>query len=293
MSKTIKKAVIPVAGLGTRFLPASKAIPKEMLPIVDRPIILHIVEEAVAAGVEDVIFVTGRNKHSLEDFFDHNFEQEDSLSKQKKDDLYHLSKKISEMVNVISIRQKSPRGLGHAVLAAKPAVGDEPFVVLLGDEVMFGKPNVTEQLAQVFHHQEVSTIAVMEVPKSDVSKYGIAKIGKTISKHTWHIDDLVEKPKPSEAPSCWALPGRYLFTSDIFKCIEETKPSKNGEIQLTDAMVRLIKKHGLLAHQFTAERYDAGDKLGYMKINFDAALRHPEIGRQFKEYVLERAKTLK
>jgi UTP--glucose-1-phosphate uridylyltransferase len=293
MGKNIKKAVIPVAGLGTRFLPASKAVPKEMLPVVDKPIILHIVEEAVAAGVEDIIFVTGRHKHALEDFFDHSYEVEDTLLKTGKEDLLKITKKISEMVNIISIRQKSPKGLGHAVWSAKPAVGNEPFAVLLGDEIMFGKPSVTQQLANVYEKQGLSTIAIMDVPKTEVSKYGIADLGKSLDKKTSHIKGLVEKPKPQDAPSAWALPGRYVFSPKIFDCIEKTKPSKNGEIQLTDAMVALIKAEGLLAHQFSAERFDAGDKLGYLKVNVEMALKHPEIGSEFKKYLVQLAKTLR
>ncbi|MDZ4678233.1 MAG: UTP--glucose-1-phosphate uridylyltransferase GalU [Oligoflexia bacterium] len=288
----IKKAVIPVAGLGTRFLPATKAVPKEMLPIVDRPIILHVVEEAIAAGIEDIIFVTGRHKTAIEEFFDHNYELEDTLERQGKKDLLELTKRISNMVNVISVRQKNPKGLGHAVLAAKSIVGNSPFAVLLGDEVMDGSPTVTQQLAKVYETEGLSTVAVMEIPKEDVKKYGIVKVAPHKNKKTFKILDVVEKPNPQDAPSRWALPGRYVFSPDIFKYLEETKPSKGGEIQLTDAMTKLAAKEGLLAYAFDGLRFDAGDKLGYIGVNLEFALRHPEIGTATRQYVLDLAKRL-
>jgi UTP--glucose-1-phosphate uridylyltransferase len=289
----IKKAVIPVAGLGTRFLPATKAVPKEMLPIVDRPIILHVVEEAVAAGIEDIIFVTGRHKTSLEEFFDRNYELEDTLERQGKKDLLETARKISNMVNVISVRQKNPLGLGHAVHCAKSIVGNEPFAVLLGDEVMHGSPTVTQQLAKVYEKEGLSTVAVMEVPQEDVKKYGIVKIEPSKDKKTFKVLDVVEKPSPKDAPSRWALPGRYVFSPEIFRCLEDTKPSKNGEIQLTDAMTKLVTKEGLLAYAFDGLRFDAGDKLGYISVNLEFALKHPEIGSATRQYVLDLAERLK
>jgi UTP--glucose-1-phosphate uridylyltransferase len=294
MSVKIRKAVIPVAGLGTRFLPATKSVPKEMLPIVDRPIILHIVEEAIAAGVEDIIFVTGRNKTALEDFFDHTYELEDTLAKQGKHDLLGISKKISTSVNIISVRQKNPLGLGHAVLCAAPIVGREPFAVLLGDEIMQGSPNVTEQLVKVYDQQQLSVVAVMEVPQAEVKKYGIATVAPhPSSQKTFSVTGLIEKPDPTQSKSRWALPGRYVFTAKIFDCLKDTKPSKNNEIQLTDAMVKLMEQEGLLAHEFNALRFDAGDKLGYVCANIEFALNHQEIGSQTREYILNLAERLK
>lgn len=292
MASTIKKAVIPVAGLGTRFLPASKSIPKEMLPLVDRPIILHIVEEAVAAGVEDIIFVTGRHKTALEEFFDRNYEVEDTLAKQGKTDLLELIQKISNMVNVISIRQKNPLGLGHAIYCARPVVGKEPFAVLLGDEIMTGSPTVTEQLARTSEREKRSVVAVMEVPETEVHKYGIVKIDPSSDKKLFKVTGLIEKPQLKEAPSRWALPGRYVFTAGIFEALRDTTPTKQGEIQLTDAMVKLMEREGLLAYAFANQRFDAGDKFGYICANVELALQHPEIGKSTKQYILDLAKRL-
>lgn len=294
MQTKVRKAVIPVAGLGTRFLPASKSIPKEMFPLIDKPLILHIVEEAVQAGITDIIFVTGRHKTSLEEFFDRNYELEDTLQKQGKNDLLAKAQYVSRLARVISVRQKDPLGLGHAVLCAKSAVGDEPFAVLLGDEIMFGEPNVTAQLTQAYIKNKASTIAVMPVADSETKKYGIAEIqGHQIDKGTsQRILNLIEKPGPKETKSRWALPGRYVFSPNIFNSLEQTKPSKQGEIQLTDAMLDLAKLEGLFAHYFEAERHDAGDKLGYVCANVEFGLRHPEIGQDLKQYLKNLAERL-
>lgn len=291
MSK-IKKAVIPVAGLGTRFLPATKAIPKEMLPIVDIPNILHVVQEAVDAGIEDIIFVTGRHKTSLEEFFDHNYELEDTLAKQGKTDLLKIAQNISEMANIVSVRQKQPLGLGHAIYCAKPAVGNNPFAVLLGDEVMRGSPTVTGQLAEGFSDSDLSCVAIMEVPQEDTKKYGIAAVEKTDSPHLFNITKLVEKPQPDKAPSRWALPGRYVFTPQLFDFLEKAKPTRGGEIQLTDAMDEMIQSHGILGCAFTGERFDTGDKLGFVCANIEFALSHPQIGQDIKKYILSLAQRL-
>jgi UTP--glucose-1-phosphate uridylyltransferase len=288
----IKKAVVPVAGLGTRFLPATKSIPKEMLPIVDRPLILYIVEEAVEAGIEHIVFVTGRHKNPLEDFFDHNYELEDTLERQGKKELLKIARSISEMVSVASIRQKNPKGLGHAVLAARPVVGEEPFAVLLGDEIMHGKPNVMSQLVKAFEKTEKSVVAIMKVPPEDSVKYGMVKVKKSSDKNLFAIEDVVEKPKPEKAPSQFALPGRYIFTAQIFDELEKTKPSVNGEIQLTDAMTTLAKKEGLWGLEFEANRYDAGDKFGFLRANIEFGLRHPEVKAELKKYIRDLAKTL-
>jgi UTP--glucose-1-phosphate uridylyltransferase len=290
----IKKAVIPVAGLGTRFLPASKATPKEMFPLVDRPIILHIVEEAIAAGVETIVFVTGRHKSSIVEFFDRNYELEDTLEKTGKYDLLETVKKISQMVNVISVRQKNPLGLGHAVLCAHHVVGNEPFAVLLGDEVMHGSPTVTEQLANIYKKENKSVVAVMEVPEKDISKYGIVDTKEAISKGKHSaITSLIEKPKLGETKSRWALPGRYVFSPTIFKILKDSKPGKNGEIQLTDAMATLAASEGIQAYSFTGDRYDAGDKLGYVQANVEFGLKHSEIGPELKKYISSLAEKLK
>ncbi len=284
--KPVRKAVIPVAGLGTRFLPATKSIPKEMLPLVDRPLILHIVEEAVEAGIEEIIFVTGRHKSSLEDFFDRNYELEDTLAKQDKLELLKIAKYVSELCRVVSVRQKDPLGLGHAVLCAKSVVGDEPFAVLLGDEVMDGSPNVTKQLVDTYLKTGKSTVAVMNVEESEVKKYGIAELKSEIKKKSYsEIIKLIEKPNLTETKSRWALPGRYVFTSTLFKVLEEAKPGRGGEIQLTDAMATLAETEGLLGYNFDADRYDAGDKLGFVCANIEFGLKHPEIGEDLKKYI--------
>lgn len=289
----VKKAVIPAAGLGTRFLPATKTIPKEMLPIVDTPTLFYVVQEAIAAGIEDIIIVAGRNKTAIEDFFDRSYELEDTLEKSGKTELLKMIRDIQSMVNIISIRQKEAKGLGHAVYTAQPIVGDQPFAVLLGDELTFPLPGkketVTQQLAQVYEQHQMSTVAVMEVPEQDVSKYGIVAVqGNSPMK----ITEVIEKPQPSQAPSRWALPGRYIFTGRIFDILKNTKPGKNGEIQLTDGMTQVAKEQGMIAHPFVAQRYDAGDKFGYLQANIELALNHPEVGQQLKAYLKNLVKTL-
>ncbi len=282
--KKITKAIIPAAGLGTRFLPATKSIPKEMLPIVDKPTILYVIEEAVAAGIEDIILISGRGKYPIEDFFDKSYELEDTLMKQGKSDTLKQIQRIRSMANIISVRQKEALGLGHAVLCGKAIVGDNPFAVLLGDEIMIGKPNVTEELVLAFSKSNVSTVALMDIPKEDVVKYGIVSAEK-LKNNLYEINDVVEKPTIAKSPSTLALPGRYIFDSAIFKALEKTKPGKNGEIQLTDAMTSIaktIKLHGLI---FKAQRYDAGDRLGYLKANIELGLQHPEIGKELKTYL--------
>lgn len=286
----IKKAVIPAAGLGTRFLPATKTIPKEMLPIIDTPTILYVVQEAIDAGVEDIIIVAGRNKTAIEDFFDRSYELEDTLEKAGKTDLLKIVKNIQSMVNVISIRQKEAKGLGHAVYTAKPIVGDQPFAVLLGDEITFPTTHggVTSQLLEVYSENNISTVSVMEVPEQDVSKYGIVDVSGSPMK----IKSVIEKPSVELAPSRWALPGRYIFTHKILAALESTKPGKNGEIQLTDAMTMVAQNEGMIAHPFVAQRYDAGDKFGYLQANIELGLKHPEVGQQLKDYILNLAQKL-
>ncbi len=292
--KAIKKAIIPVAGLGTRFLPITKTIPKEMLPIVDKPNLLYIIEEAVSAGIEDIILIQGRNKNSIEDFFDVSYELEDQLVKKNKHDLLNKIKDLKNMCNIISIRQKQALGLGHAVFCAQPIIGDNPFALLLGDEIMYtdeNTPTVTKQLITHSLDHNVSTVATMHVPAEDVYKYGIIKTDE-LSKTRFKVLDVVEKPNPEDSPSDLALPGRYVFESDIFSYLKNTKPGKNGEIQLTDAMVTLAKNNGLEAITFKGLRYDAGDKFGFLQANIEFALRHPEIKEQLKKYLIKKSKEL-
>lgn len=286
MSQKIKKALIPAAGLGTRFLPATKNIPKEMLPIVDKPALLYNIEEAVRAGIEDIVIVAGRGKSAIEDFFDRSYELEDILSRAGKGDLLKTIRYVRDMANIISIRQKEALGLGHAVLTGRPVIGEEPFAVLLGDEIMLGDPGVTADLCKTYEKTGISCVAVMEVEESEVSKYGIVKLENTTSPQM-KVLDLIEKPSKSEAPSRFALPGRYVFSPKIFDFLAETKPSKGGEIQLTDAMKVLAKQEGLLAQRFTDRRFDTGDKFGFVQANIELALEHPEIGARLKRYIKE------
>lgn len=272
----IRKAVIPAAGMGTRFLPATKAIPKEMIPIVDIPMIQHIVEEAVRSGIETVVLVTARHKEAIENHFDYNYELEDTLDKKEKKDLADLSRSIGSLCNLVSIRQKNPMGLGHAVLTAEPAIGSEPFAVLLGDDLIDSEIPCTRQLIDVFERESASVVGVMEVPQRDVNKYGIVG-GKMLSDRLMHVDKLVEKPQPSHAPSQLAIPGRYILSPAIFDCLRETKPGSLGEIQLTDGLQLLAEREKLLAYQFEGDRYDTGDRLGFIDATLAFALRRPEL----------------
>ncbi|HEY8272667.1 MAG TPA: UTP--glucose-1-phosphate uridylyltransferase GalU [Pseudobdellovibrionaceae bacterium] len=294
MSK-IRKAIIPAAGLGTRFLPATKTVPKEMLTIVDAPIILYVVEEAVKAGIEDIILISGRGKHAIEDFFDTSYELEDRLAKDGKSHLLDRMTKIRNLANIISIRQKQALGLGHAVLSGLPVVGKEPFAVLLGDEITIGfhgEPNVTAQLVNSFNETGTSTVAIMNVPEKDVSKYGIAEI-KEQNSGFFKVSSLVEKPKPTETKSRWALPGRYVFDNEIMDILQNAKPSLGGEIQLTDSMKILCDRKGLNAMTFKASRFDAGDKLGYLQANIELGLRNPELQAGLQEYILQMSEKIK
>lgn len=290
----IKKALIPTAGLGTRFLPITSSVPKEMLPIVDEPLLLHIVREVAKAGIEDVVLITGRRKTAIEDFFDRHVELEETLERSGKLELLQSLSDIRGMVNIISIRQKQALGLGHAVYMGKPVIGNEPFAVLLGDEIMIPPtdttPTVTKQLCDTYAETGISTVAIMEVAKSEVSKYGI--VAGTKEGHIVHVNDVVEKPEPQNAPSNWALPGRYVFSSEIFKHLENLAPGRNGEIQLTDAMCKLAHEKKLLARFFEGLRYDAGDKLGYLIANVEIGLKHPQIGEQFRAYLKEFTRNL-
>lgn len=289
--KKVRKAVIPAAGLGTRFLPATKAIPKEMLPIVDKPTIQYIVEEAVASGIEDVILITGRGKGEIEDHFDYAYELEDTLERQGKTQLLALSCQAAELVRLISIRQKRPLGLGHAVLCARDVIGDEPFMVLLGDDIIRSSKPVTQQMIERFQAYGLPMVAIMDVPDEEVSLYGIVG-GKPYGNRLLQIERMVEKPKREEAPGRSAIIGRYLLTPDIFAYLERTAPGRSGEIQLTDALDQLRQAIGLLGYYFEGDRYDAGEKFGYLKANLDFALERTELRPKLLEYLRERLRAL-
>jgi len=288
----IRKAVIPAAGLGTRFLPATKTVPKELLPIVDKPTLMYNVEELVAAGITELVLINGRGKTAIEDFFDISYEVEDVLEKSGKGELLKNYRKMRDNITVISVRQHKALGLGHAVLCAQPVIGDEPFAVLLGDEIMVHPPNTNKppgiaQLTRISEESGTSTVAVIEVPKSEVSKYGIID-AENKGQNLWKVKGVVEKPSPDQAPSQLALPGRYVFTAEIFDILGKTKPGRGGEIQLSDAMDTLAKSKGLLATVIDARRFDAGDKLGFLKANVELALEHPELGKPFRQYLESR-----
>lgn len=293
--RKVKKAVIPAAGLGTRFLPATKTVPKEMLTIVDAPIILYVIEEAIEAGITDIILVAGRGKHAIEDFFDMSYELEDKLAKDNKLHLLSRVLQVREKANVISIRQKQALGLGHAVLCAKPIIGQEPFAVLLGDEITVGgkgSENVTAQLTRSFEQQGISTIAIMEVLEKEVSKYGIAEV-EPIKHNLFNVLKLMEKPLPTQTASRYALPGRYVFDGSIMDYLANAKPSVLGEIQLTDSIDLLAREKGLHAMTFLSKRYDAGDKLGYLIANIEFALKHDDLEVPLKNYLKTLIGTLK
>ena len=280
----LRKAVIPAAGLGTRFLPATKAQPKEMLPIVDKPTIQYIIEEAASAGVEDIIIVTGRSKRSIEDHFDRSIELEFELEKAGKSDWLEMVKSISEIANIHFIRQKQPLGLGHAVLTASHFIGDEPFAVLLGDDVVVSKKPALQQMVDVFSEYKTSILGVQEVSPDAVSRYGIVDC-INIDNAVYKVRDLIEKPKKEDAPSNIAILGRYILTPSIFKYLENQTPGAGGEIQLTDALKRLSKNEAMYAYTFKGHRYDVGTKIGFLQANIEFALRNPEIADDLKKYL--------
>lgn len=285
MSKKIRKAIIPAAGLGTRFLPATKAQPKEMLPIVDKPTIQYIIEEAVASGIEEILIITGRSKKCIEDHFDKSVELELELEKSGKEEMLKMVREISDMVDIHFIRQKEPRGLGHAISCAKTFVGNEPFAVLLGDDIVYneGKPCL-KQLIDCYDEYKTSVLGVQTVESKDVNKYGIVN-GIHIEDRVYKVKGLVEKPPVEEAPSNVAILGRYIITPQIFKILEETKPGKGGEIQLTDALLKLIDEEAMYAYDFEGTRYDVGDKLGFLKATVEYALRREDLRDGFIEYL--------
>jgi len=281
----VSKAIFPVAGLGTRFLPATKASPKEMLPIVDKPLIQYAVEEAVAAGVTDMIFVTGRSKRAIEDHFDKSVELELELERKQKTEMLELVRTIlPKQVNCIYIRQAEPLGLGHAVLCARPVIGDEPFAVLLADDLLDGAPPVLQQMVGIYGTYGCSVLGVQEVPRQDTRSYGIVAT-RPVAERIEQIEAIVEKPKPEEAPSTLAVVGRYILTPRIFHYLENGKPGAGGEIQLTDGIAALLADERALAYRYDGTRYDCGSKLGYLQATVVFGRRHPEVGEAFRQYL--------
>jgi len=287
----VKKAVIPAAGLGTRFLPATKAMAKEMLPIVDKPTIQFIVEEALKSGIEDILIVTGKGKRPIEDHFDANLELEMNLKEKGKEDLLKLVEETTD-VNLHFIRQSHPLGLGHAVLQAKAFVGNEPFIVMLGDDLMDDTIPLTQQLINDYDATHASTIAVMEIPHKDTSKYGIINPGEQVNPGLYNVKNFVEKPEPDQAPSDLAIIGRYLLTPEIFDVLENQKPGAGNEIQLTDAIDTLNQTQRVFAREFKGKRYDVGDKFGFMKTSIEYGLIHPEVKEKLRSFIIELGKEL-
>lgn len=285
--RKIRKAVIPAAGLGTRFLPATKAQPKEMLPIVDKPTIQYIIEEAVQSGIEDVIFVTGRNKRAIEDHFDRSVELEHFLEKNGKEDLLDLVKDIGSMVDIHYVRQKEALGLGHAIYSARRFIGNEPFAVLLGDDVIHAGEPCLKQMMRAYEATGSNILGVQEVAREEVSKYGIVYGGK-LGPRLYQAEHMIEKPPMEEAPAVpLAIMGRYILNPEIFDILADLPPGKGGEIQLTDAILGLSCFQQVLAYQFEGKRYDVGDKLGFVRATVEYALRHEEIGPSLMSYLLD------
>jgi UTP--glucose-1-phosphate uridylyltransferase len=290
--KKVKKAIIPAAGWGTRFLPATKAQPKEMLPIVDKPSIQYIVEEAVASGIEDIIIVTGKNKRAIEDHFDRNIELEMVLREKGELDLIDLIEDISNLVDIHYVRQKEARGLGHAVYCARKFIGDEPFAVLLGDDMIDARIPCLRQMLDVYEEHPGVVLAVQQVERADVKKYGIIKPVQAgpqtgCDSRLMRVEDLVEKPLPENSPSNYAVIGRYIITPEIFEILGEIPPGAGGEIQLTDALRELARSQTIYAYQFEGVRYDVGDKLGFLEATVKYALARPELGADFRDFLIK------
>lgn len=283
----VKKAIIPAAGLGTRFLPATKAMPKEMLPIVDKPTIQYIVEEAVESGIEDIIIVTGKGKRAIEDHFDHSFELENNLIEKGKLDLLEEVQKSSKLVDIHYIRQKEPKGLGHAIWCARKFIGNEPFAVLLGDDIVKAEKPCLQQMIEQYERHNSSIIGVQHVEDDEVSRYGIVD-GKLMGDRFYTVSSLVEKPKKEEAPSNIAILGRYILSPKIFEILNSQQPGSGGEIQLTDAIAELNKYEAVYAYDFEGIRYDVGEKMGFIKTTIEFAIQHPEL----KDHVLQYLETL-
>ena len=289
----IKKAVIPAAGLGTRFLPATKAQPKEMLPIVDKPTIQYIVEEAINAGIESILIITGRGKRNIEDHFDKSYELESELKRKGNNSMLSMVEDISHLVNVFYVRQKEAMGLGHAIGCARDFVGNEPFAVLLGDDVVVSEQPAIGQLMEVYEKRGASVLGVQRVDKADVDKYGVIDPANDINGGRLHeVKDLVEKPSTDEAPSNLAILGRYIITPEIFDILAVQQPGKNGEIQLTDALKTLTNLQGMYAYEFEGKRYDVGDKLGFLKATVEFALNRDDLSERFGAYLKDVVKDL-
>ncbi len=286
MKLEVTKAVVPVAGLGTRFLPATKVIPKEMLTVVDRPTIQYIVEEVVASGIKEIVLVTASGKSAIEDHFDYSFELETFLAQKGKLDLLREVRHISRLIDVVSVRQKEPLGLGHAVKVTEPVVGDQPFVVVLGDDLVESEVPCVYQMLQVFGRFEESVVAVQRVPAEETHRYGIVE-GEEVAEGVFKVTRLIEKPAPGTTDSNLAIIGRYVLHPHIYSCLSRTLPGVGGEIQLTDALEIMRRERGLYAYVFQGNRYDAGDKFGYLQATVNFALDHPELGARFREYLKE------
>ncbi len=289
MKRSITKGILPAAGLGTRFLPATKASPKEMMPIIDKPLIQYAVEEAISCGIEEFVVITGKYKRAIEDHFDSAYELEDTLRKSGKKKLIEEINKLSH-INFAYIRQRVALGLGHAILCAKPFVKDEPFVVILSDDVIDPACPLLRDMMRVYDERQCPVIALQEVPKSDVHRYGV--IDGVLDGDVYKIKNLVEKPKPGEAPSNLAIIGRYILTPDIFDILEKQKPGAGGEIQLTDALKELLNRRVIYGYLIKGDRYDAGDKLGYLKATVDFALRNKELSEDFRQYLMQKLKVV-
>lgn len=289
--REVRKAVIPAAGLGTRFLPATKSMPKEMLPLIDRPVIQYVVEEAIDSGIDDLIIITGRGKRAIEDYFDDSPELEMHLRDHGKHATLKMVRDVSSLVDIHYIRQKEPRGLGDAILRAEKHIGDEPFAVLLGDDIVRNHVPCTKQLVEIHNQTGRSVVAVEAVPREKVGSYGIIR-GVPVSPSLYRIEDIVEKPRFEDAPSNIGAIGRYVFTPGIFECLGHTPPGVGGEIQLTDGMRLLLRSQEIYAHAFQGQRYDTGDKAGYIKVIIDFALENPETCEDVAEHLssLERLK---
>ncbi len=287
----VRKAVIPAAGLGTRVLPATKAMPKEMLPIVDKPAIQYIVEEAVAAGIEDILIITGRNKEIIEDHFDRSPELEANLAHAHKDEMLSECIEIAKLANISYIRQRETKGLGHAISKARSFTGDEPFVVLYGDDVIMGKDPVAAQLIRAYEAYGKPCVGIKEVTPAQIIKYSSMKVAH-LQDNLYNITDMIEKPAPGQEFSLFSILGRCLLTPEIYDLLENTKPGAGGEIQLTDAMAMIARAGGMTGVDFTGKRYDMGSKLGVMQAQVETALHHPQIGAEFTAYLKEIAKTL-
>lgn len=287
MPQKVRKAVFPAAGLGTRFLPATKSSPKEMLPLVDKPLIQHVIEEAVASGIESIVIVTGRGKTTIEDHFDVSFELEQVLAERGKQDLVKEMRAISDMASVSYVRQSEALGLGHAVLQAKDSVGNEPFAVLLSDDIIDARTPALKQLLDVYEKYDAPVVAVFEVEGEAISRFGVID-GEEVEKGIYRIKDMVEKPPAAQAPSNLAIIGRYVLTPDIFAELERTAPGAIGEIQITDAMRSLLKKRPFYAVRFEGTRYDAGDKLGFLIATVEFGLKHSELADEFQDYLRTR-----